>query len=130
MKNATPSGVLKISDITNRKVDVTEALNKPVANPKADVQTKVATAKLHAAREVKEFREKTEAYIAYLRSTAIFPLSGTLIEEILIIQLLEKTVEPVLANQRIMGLPQETFNNLRRDMFKALITKYVDNAGK
>lgn len=129
MKNVTTPGILKISDIASRKIDATEAVNKPVtpvASAKADVQTKVATAKVHAAREVKEFREKTQAYIAFLKSTALFPLTGAVIEQMLMNQILEGTIEPVLANQRIMGVPQETFNNLRRDMFKALIAKYVD----
>lgn len=131
MENGTPKGVLKIVDIVGRKVDnVVKPEKQPVDNAKAEMQTKIATAKVHAARELKEFREKTQAYVDYLRSTALFPSTGDLVEMMLIHQILESTIEPAITNQRMMGVPQEVFNTLRRDMFKALITKYIDNAGK
>ena len=122
-------GVLKIADITNRKIESGNKIAATVAGPKSDMQTKIATAKLHASREMKELRERTEEYVKFLDSTALFPESGTIVQQLVIGQFLEGIVAPTLAGNRLPGLPQASFDSLRRDMFKALIEKYVDNAG-
>jgi hypothetical protein len=123
-------GVLKIADITNRKVEAGSKSTLATADPKADLQTKVATAKLHANREMKEIRERTQELVKFLNSSALFPELGALVDQLLIRRFLEGIVEPTLAGNRLMGLPQEAFNSLRCNMYKALIEKYVDNAGK
>ena len=125
-KNVMSNGVLKLANITNRRISSGSSLldGDMDSNPAASVQSMIATSKMHASREIKEFNRITDDYIKFLESSALFSGLGEIVEALLREQMLHLIIEPTLAGNRIMGMPQDKFNALRRDMFKSLIDKY------
>lgn len=125
-KNLVSNGVLKLTNVTNRRIS--SGSNIPGdsidSNPAASAQSAIATAKMHASREIKEFNRLTDEYISFLENSALFGGLGEIVETLLRDQMFRSIIEPALAGNRIMGMPQDKFNALRRDIYKTLIDKY------
>lgn len=126
-KRASSPGVLKIADFTNRKAIPVSNSVKSTESPKTDIQTKIATAKLYGNRELKESRKRIQELVDYLDSTALFQDASSMIKELLIDQMIDRTMEQALANKRPMGMSQQAFDEFRCNIFKMLIAHYVDN---
>ena len=119
-------GILRVADLTQQRVDQAKQLGSVTITQKQEMQTKLSAAKICAVKEIKEIREKTEAFCKFLDQTALMEEGSVLVRQLIIESLLEGFIEPVLTGKKIPGLPQEDFNTVRRDMYRTLIDKYTE----
>lgn len=125
---------LRFADITQKSVEkksnsseerkLREKNNSP---SKEEMQTKIATARVHANKEMDRFRLITEEYIKEVDKLCLFEEGANVIHDLMIEQLLEFIVEPTIKGQKIPGMPDESFKKFRVNMYKALIETYIDN---
>jgi hypothetical protein len=124
--------VLKLSDFSQRKVQTakedpeSEQVASNSSNPKAEMQTKIATAKMHANKEMELFRKATEEYMSKVRELVLFEGIDSIVEELMLDQLLRYIIAPAIKGQQIPGMPEEQYRTFRTQMYKALISQYVD----
>ncbi|MED1125214.1 hypothetical protein [Bacillus atrophaeus] len=126
--------VLRFSDITQKRVQKeTEAESEGKTDPssesnnsKLEMQTKIATAKLHANKEMETFRKATEQYMKDIEGLVLFEGIGSIVEDLMLDQLLRNIISPAIKGQQIPGMPEEQYRKFRTDMYKALIDTYVD----
>ena len=125
--------ILKFTDITNRRVQATEEPEEPEAknekkSSKEEMQMKIATAKMHANKELETFREATEEYIKKIKGLVLFEGIDAIVEELMIDQLLQSIIAPAVKGRQIPGMPEEHYRLFRTEMYKALIKEYIDKA--
>lgn len=127
--------VLKFSDITRKKVqpviEEPEEEHEAVVekkDSKEEMQVKIATAKMHANKELETFRKATEDYIKMIKSLVLFEGIDDIVEELMLDQLLQGIIKPAVKGQQIPGMPEEHYRKFRTEMYKALIKEYVDKA--
>lgn len=104
--------------------------HKAINTPKEQVHSKVNTAKIHANKEIEAYRQAVKNFIEEIDSLVLFPTIGDLAEEMFIVNILESVVEPLLKGRKPYSISEETFREMRADMFKTLINKYIDNDDK
>lgn len=124
--------ILKFSDITKKKIEPRQESKTnsktTIDDLKAEMESKVATAKMHANKEIDMFREATKRYINEIKDLVLFPGIDSIIDELMLDQLLDHTVSPVVKGQKLPGMTDEEYREFRTHVFKALIERYVDKS--
>lgn len=110
--------------------EITEA---PVIDPAIKVNSnsgKIASVKMHAAKEIKRFKELSDVYFAEIGKLVLFELAAEQTKVIIVDSYLKNTLEPIMAGRRIPGLPQETYDGLRKGYYQSLVDRYIDGKGE
>ena len=93
------------------------------------MEVKLNTAKLYGNKELKQFRIIVEDFISKVDELALFQDVSEIAKQMFIQEILEGFMEPVFKGQKPYEVPENMFKKLRAEMFKTLISKYVDNKG-
>lgn len=123
---------LRFADITQKKIEnaqvnneeLEEKKNRPVSRD--EMQSKIATARIHANKEIDQFRNAAEEFIEKVEDLCLFDGIDSIIRELFINQLLDSIVSPAVRGQRIPGMPEEHYRRFRTDLYKTLIATYID----
>ncbi|PTY92998.1 hypothetical protein [Heyndrickxia sporothermodurans] len=123
--------VVKLSDFSKRKAvaaepSIEETSSSDQKDARAEMQGKIATAKLHANKEMESFRKATEEYIGKIRELIVFEGIDSIVEELFLDSLLRSIIAPTIKGQQIPGMPEEDYRTFRTQLYKALINHYVD----
>lgn len=123
--------VVKLSDFSRRKAvtaepSIEETSSSDQKDARAEMQGKIATAKLHANKEMESFRKATEEYIGKIRELIVFDGIDSIVEELFLDSLLRSIIAPTIKGQQIPGMPEEDYRTFRTQLYKALINHYVD----
>jgi hypothetical protein len=122
--------VLSFSDLRNKKEDDTE---EPVLKEvtKEDVmQTKIMTARVHANKEIKQFKTLVETFSEEVEKLVLFRSVGDTVKSICIEQVLESIIDPILKGFKPVGMQDTAYREMRTDLYKSLINRYVDEIGE
>ena len=93
--------------------------------------SKIAAIKMHASTEMKKFLELTDVYIAELNKMALFESLAESLEISLKDEFYYGILDPIMKNERIQGMNQETFDRMRKTYYGYLVEKYqADRKGK
>lgn len=123
---------LRFADITQKKIENAQVNNEELEEKKDrpvsrdEMQSKIATARIHANKEIDQFRNAAEEFIEKVEGLCLFDGVDSIIRELFINQLLDSIVSPTVRGQRIPGMPEEHYRRFRTDLYKTLIATYID----
>lgn len=95
------------------------------------LNAQLKTAQANGYIEIKKYEELTNNYIVDICNLAIAEkiINEAVMDQInylLISQILNTIIKPVFKGIRPASIPEEIFDDMRKDMYMNLITKYVD----
>lgn len=132
--------VVKLADFSKKKVQEAkiskqeesdqEKGTKSIKDARSEMQSKIATAKMYANKEMEAFKKATKEYLKSIEDLVLFDGIDNIIEDLMIEQLLNSIIGPVVKGRQIPGLPEEHYRIFRTEMYKVLIEKYVDSQDK
>jgi hypothetical protein len=95
-----------------------------------EMMAKITAAKMHANKEIKEYRRLIDELKVKINELALFRNVGDSIEAIAVNYILESIIEPILKGNKPYGMEEDFFRKMRANMFKTLINRYIDNIGE
>jgi hypothetical protein len=133
--NGIPT-VLKFSELAQGKMD--ESLQSIIKNvsekgkqiegdpssPREVMRHKINQARAEGLKEIETFEKAVEEFTAQIEDLEIFGIICDFAKDLFVDSLAEGIIRPVLLGRRIMGMPEEQFQEMRRDMYKMLIDRY------
>jgi len=95
----------------------------PVLDKETKTKQQIERAKQNGLEEMKKFTEAYEKFHQEVKDLVIYENALQQVQQA-IDSLTDSVLKPVLLGQEIYGMPEYMLNNIRLDIFKALIEKY------
>ena len=121
----------KIIDMKQFKKQSEEKHNEEMDS----IDKKLKIAQANGYLEMKQYERLVNKFIADVRELAAFhkimdDVMTTQFRFFLIDEFLDSLVKPVFEGNRMPFLSEESFANMRKDMYSSLLSRYVDNEPK
>jgi hypothetical protein len=85
---------------------------------------------MHANREIQQFRNLVEDFCDKAEKLCLFEGTSDIARNIFIETILESMIDPILKGRKPLMLSESMYRDMRRDMYKTLINRYIDKVGK
>lgn len=133
--NGIPT-VLKFSELAQGKMDKSlqniiknvsekgKQIEGDPSSPREVMRHKINQARAEGLKEIEIFEKAVEEFTAQIEDLEIFGSVCDFVKDLFIDSLVEGIIRPVLLGRRIMGMPEEQFQEMRRDLYKMLIDRY------
>lgn len=92
---------------------------------KEQMQARIATARMHANKEIEKYRELVETFNTEVSKLVLFKNVGITVKHICIDHILEGAIDPILKGALPFGMPEDLFRDVRRQFYKELMDRYV-----
>lgn len=125
--------VFEFASINKKKLEENKeasAATTPQKSPevsygKQEMQARIATARMHANKEIEKYRELVEIFNTEVSKLVLFKNVGVTVKHICIQNILEEAIDPILKGNIPYGMPEELFRDVRREFYKELMARYV-----
>lgn len=123
--------VLDFSSIRKKNIESSSQENEVLSISKTsldkeEMRTKINTVRMHADKEIEKYRDLVGNFRKEVEKLTLFKNVGDAVNGICIDYILEMVIEPTLKGNRPYGMPEDLFRDIRREMYKELLNKYVD----
>jgi hypothetical protein len=97
------------------------------ATSKEDINAQIMSARVYANKEIKQFKEAVNEFADAIDSLCMFKGLGEVLKGLCVHEVLENGVEPVLKGRKPPYMPDSAFMDMRKDLYKKLISRYIVN---
>lgn len=121
-----------ILNFTSRRKEKIENSSKEEDNKtkedisRIEMQSKLNAAKMHALKEISAYKDILENAREEIEKLCLFQSVGDTLYNIGLFGILESTIEPIIKGNRPLHIPEELFKEMRRDIYKTLMNRYID----
>jgi hypothetical protein len=129
--------ILEFSSIRKRKlaetskdeaeVETDATVKEKASTSREEMRVKLTTARMYAEKEIERYKSLVNNFSQGVEELTLFQNVGDAVESICIDYILSIIIEPTLKGEKPYGMPDDLFREMRREMYKSLIAKYVDN---
>lgn len=119
-------GILDFGEILRQRAAAQPADTAPSTMSREDMRQRLEEAKEFGNDEIKKFRELVKTFAAEVEKLVLFERVGESIEAMYVGYFLEQFILPLMANRKPFGMSDEAFKDVRRQMYKDLMDRYIE----